>query len=139
MLLLTPRVALLSRLTQTAVLERLQHISRSVDVADRKTISHRVKRSLGGREREGCDTLTMAQVEARPVPAKRRNLVKRVDTSSKADLVQSFVGFNHATVTEGHVQLARQCIKLIPLRDARYDHVPFSMIIQWNEVHNIQH
>lgn len=76
----------------------------------------------------------MAQTEARPVPAKRTDLVKKVDTSLKTQLVQSFVGFNYATVTDHHMQLARTCIEQIKLRDARYDYVPFTMVIQWNEV-----
>lgn len=68
----------------------------------------------------------------RPVPARRRNM--NMDMSSKNKLIQSFVGFNSSTVSEEHMRLARECIKAIPPRNARYEHVPFHMIVQWNEV-----
>ena len=67
----------------------------------------------------------------RPVPARRK---MNVDMSSKTKLVQSFVGFNSSTVSDDHMQLARDCIKAVQPRSARYEHVPFHMIVQWNQV-----
>lgn len=77
----------------------------------------------------------MALVGGRPVPVRRKDL-PRVDTSTKTDLVKSFVGFNTPTVTDEHIQLARRCIDSIGLgqRSARYEYIPFHMILQWNQV-----
>ena len=77
--------------------------------------------------------LTPVMATQRPVPARRR-LNANVDTSSKTKLVQSFYGFIYSAVTEKNVELARQCLAAIPTRSARYEHVPFHMILQWNEV-----
>ena len=73
----------------------------------------------------------MAQSGARPVPARRK---LNVDMSSKTKLVQSFAGFNSSTVPEEHILLARRCIGAISARSARYEYVPFHMILQWNQV-----
>lgn len=76
----------------------------------------------------------MTQVGGRPVPARRRDLQSQQYTMVKMELVNSFVGFNAATVSETHMKLARKCIKEIPSRHARFEYVPFHMIIQWNQV-----
>ena len=62
-----------------------------------------------------------------------------MDLSTKTELVRSFAGFNSTTVSEGHVRLARRCLEAIQPRSARYEHVPFHMILQWNQVHTHTH
>jgi hypothetical protein len=71
----------------------------------------------------------MAEAKSRPVPARRK---MNVDTSTKTRLVQSFVGFNSSSVSEEQVELARQCIDVIKPRSARYEYIPFHMILHWN-------
>ena len=74
----------------------------------------------------------MAEAKSRPVPARRK---MNVDTSTKTRLVQSFVGFNSSSVSEEQVELARQCIDVIKPRSARYEYIPFHMILLWNQVY----
>ena len=76
----------------------------------------------------------MAEAKSRPVPARRK---MNVDTSTKTRLVQSFVGFNSSSVSEEQVELARQCIDVIKPRSARYEYIPFHMILHWNRVRRI--
>ena len=70
----------------------------------------------------------------RPVPPKRRDLMTESGVSAKMDLVDSFAGFSATTVSERHMQLARDCIAKLPARSARYELVPFHMMLQWNQV-----
>ena len=53
---------------------------------------------------------------------------------AKKELIDSFAGFSTTTVSERNIHLARECIARISARSARYEIVPFTSIIQWNEV-----
>ena len=74
---------------------------------------------------------------ARPVPRKRKDVLRTCSSTAKAELVNSFAGFNATTVSEKHMQLAKKCIEEIPYRSARFEHVPFHMILQWNQVRSV--
>lgn len=79
----------------------------------------------------------MAQPKARPVPAKRRDVLRTCSSTAKLELVNSFAGFNATTVSDKHMQLAKKCIDEIQYRSARFEYVPFHMILHWNQVRSL--
>ena len=54
--------------------------------------------------------------------------------NAKMDLVNSFAGFSATTVSESQMHVARECIAKLPARSARYEMVPYHMMLQWNQV-----